>query len=112
MGKASDARPMPTIVMLGGKNYKLTFSFNAFCALEEQFGSVDKAMDGLASGSLAAYRALLWAGLLDAHGDEFPTPKHVGALMNVAEAEEYARSIAKALESALPAASGEETEKN
>lgn len=112
MGKAADVRPMPVIISLGGKNYKLVFSFNAFCALEEQFGSVDRAMEGLASGSLAAYRALLWAGLLDSHGNEFPTPRDVGALMTVSDAGAYAEAIAKALESALPAGGKEESEKN
>jgi hypothetical protein len=109
MGKAVEIRPSKVTVELDGENYELVYNFNAFCAIEEKYGSIGAAMNALEHGSLTAYRVLLWAGLQEKHPGVFKEPRDVGRAMKL-NAVQYSEAIAKALEAALPQVSGEAAE--
>jgi hypothetical protein len=99
MSNVVDIRPKPVKVMLD-KERTLLFDLNAFACLEEEYGSVDEALDALAKGKIKALRAILWAGLQ--HDDESLTPKDVGKLLTLADLQRVAAVVNEALAQALP----------
>jgi hypothetical protein len=68
---------------LDGKSYKLAYSINALCELEDQMGkSVVEIADLLSKPErlhVSAVRTLFWAGLLDNHPGV--TPEEAGNIM-------------------------------
>lgn len=79
---------------------EIRFDLNAFCELEDIFGSIDKAFEALAEGSMKSIRGLLFAGLV--HEDEALTIKKVGALVGFADMEVVAEKIGQAMGDAMP----------
>lgn len=57
----------PVEMELGGKTRILQFDMNAFAELENKFGSIDAAMDQLATGKIAHIKTIMWAALI--HGE-------------------------------------------
>ena len=86
MASVRDVRPKMVPIVLD-KERHLKFDLNAFAEIEEQYGSVDEAMDALEKGSIKALRVVLWAGLiheeLDENGNPKITPKEVGSLIDI-----------------------------
>ena len=78
----------------------LLFNLNAFCDLEDVFGTVDDAMKALQDGKVKALRALLWAGLK--HEDPGLTEEAVGAMLGLGDLQEISEAINKAIISAMP----------
>lgn len=99
MGNVADIRVKPVKIVLD-KERTLLFDLNAFACLEEEYGSVDEALDALAKGKVKALRAILWAGLI--HEDESLTVKDVGKLLTLAELQRVAEAVNEALAQALP----------
>jgi len=80
----------------------LKFDLNSFAELEERYGSVDKAMQVLQSGTIKGIRTLLWCGLI--HEEETLTEKQVGAMIGISDLAELSASLTEAMTGALPAA--------
>jgi len=77
-------------LVVDGREYVLALTMNARCELEERLSTADKdvtfreVLAAINRGKETALRAFLWACLLEHHGDEFTTPKSVGALIQAA----------------------------
>ena len=84
------------------KERHLVYDMNAFCELEERFGTIQQAMEELQKGSLKAIRTALWAGLV--HEDEGLTEKQVGSMIGVVDLKDVAKAMAEAIQAALPEA--------
>ncbi|QPA31628.1 hypothetical protein [Thermaerobacillus caldiproteolyticus] len=82
------------------KERHLVFDLNAFCELEDKYGSQEEALNALGSGSFKAIRTFLWAGLV--HEDESLTEKEVGKMIDIANISELANAITEAVNNALP----------
>lgn len=80
----------------------IVFDLNAFCDLEEKFGSEKKAVEALATGSLKAVRIFLWAGLR--HEDESLTEKQVGSMISAQNIQNIAEQLLLAASGSLPEA--------
>lgn len=99
MSNLSDIRPKPVKVMLD-RERSLVYDLNAFAALEEEYGDVDKALDAFAKGSIKAVRAILWAGLI--HEDETLKPVDVGRMITLQDLASIAQSINEAVALSMP----------
>lgn len=99
MSNVTDIRPKPIRIVLD-KERTLLFDLNAFACLEEEYGSIEEALDALAKGKVKALRAILWAGLQ--HEDEGLTVKDVGKLLTLADLQRVAEAVNEALAQALP----------
>lgn len=99
MSDLENIRPKPVEIMLDKKRH-LLYDFNAFAALEDEYGGVDEAIGAATKGSLKALRAILWAGLL--HEDELLSVKDVGRLIPMAEMDSIVEAIDSALKRGLP----------
>jgi hypothetical protein len=82
------------------KERHLVFDLNAFCEIEDKFGSITEAFKALENVSMKAIRTLLWAGLL--HEDESLTEKEVGKMIDIANISELAKAVTEAMNTALP----------
>lgn len=67
MSKLKDIRNTnPVTIDLNGKEYTIKYDLNAFAELESRFGTIQKAMQEMESGSMKSIRTILWAGLIHA----------------------------------------------
>ncbi|MED0676987.1 hypothetical protein ABEV55_12215 [Aneurinibacillus thermoaerophilus] len=82
------------------KERNLVLDLNAFCELEEKFGSTKAAFAALDSGSMKAIRSFLWAGLI--HEDEELTEKQVGSMIDMDNIQVIAKKIQDAVSNATP----------
>lgn len=48
----------------GGEKRYVKYDLNAFAVMEEKYGSMEKANEALASGSMIGVRRMLWIGLI------------------------------------------------
>ncbi|MNU34910.1 hypothetical protein D3C71_234970 [compost metagenome] len=64
MSKVAAIKTPQIIVDLGGRQRTILYDLNSFAELELIYGSVEKAMNKLQSGSVVAARDMLWAGLI------------------------------------------------
>ncbi len=110
MSNVNDVKIKDIEITLNGEVHHLRFTLNAFAELEEAYGSIDKALEQLNKGSIKAIRKLLWAGLLCENKDiqEYD----VGNMVDTSNIKEFADTIAKALQSAMPNAPAEGTSPN
>lgn len=76
-------RKAATVTLSDGIERPLKFSLNSFALMEEQYGSVDIAMNAIETGSIKAVRFMLWAGIVD----ESPelTEMMVGKMIEITE---------------------------
>lgn len=82
------------------KERTMLFDLNALCELEEQYGTLDEALDGLKKMSFKAIRKLLHACLV--HEDESLTEKEVGKLVNMDNMQDIASKITEAFNQSSP----------
>jgi len=101
MANIKKLRREPVIVDIGdGVERKLRYTLNSFALIEEKYGTIDKAMEALKSGSIAAIRFVLWAGLI--HEDENLSEHYVGSQIDLADLEDLAEKMNKAMMGDLP----------
>jgi hypothetical protein len=94
-------RKAPVKVDIGdGQERHLRYTLNAFALIEEKYGTIDKAMEILKSGSIAAVRFALWAGLV--HEDENLSEHYVGSQIDLSDLEGLAEKMNKAMMGDLP----------
>ena len=94
-------RKAPVFVDIGdGVERKLRYTLNSFALIEEKYGTIDKAMEILKSGSIAAVRFALWAGLI--HEDENLSEHYVGNQIDLSDLEDLAEKMNKAMMGDLP----------
>jgi hypothetical protein len=95
----NDVRVKQVSVQLD-KDRHLCYDMNAFCDLEEKFGTIDQAFEALKSGQIQTIRTMLWVGLL--HEDETLTERQVGKWISLGNAKELSQAMTEAIQSALP----------
>lgn len=101
MAGIQKVRKAPVKVDIGdGQERHLRYTLNAFALLEEKYGTMDKAMEALESGSIIAIRYILWAGLV--HEDSELTELYVGDQIDLADLERLADKMNKAMMGDLP----------
>ena len=101
MANIKKLRREPVIVDIGdGVERKLRYTLNSFALIEEKYGTIDKAMEALKSGSIAAIRFVLWAGLI--HEDENLSEHYVGSQIDLSDLEDLAEKMNKAMMGDLP----------
>jgi hypothetical protein len=94
-------RRAPVKIDIGdGQERHLRYTLNSFALLEEKYGTMDKAMEALESGSIIAIRYILWAGLI--HEDENLTEHYVGSQIDLANLEAIAEKMNEAMMGDLP----------
>ena len=71
-------------IILDGMEYDITLDLNAFAELEEIYGDVTEALDGLEKGSFKAIRAILFA-ILKSQNDKLTLVKVANKLNMTAE---------------------------
>jgi hypothetical protein len=99
MANANDVKIKPIPITLD-KERTLLYDFNAFIELEELYGDINKAFEGLEQLKMKTIRDMIWAGLI--HEDENLTSKQVGKMLNMANVQEIAAKIMEALGISLP----------
>jgi len=97
--KARDINQKGIIVNLD-KERHMVFDLNAFCELEDKFGTINKAFEALQEGSMKPIRYLLYVGLL--HEDDSITEKYVGSLITLENMSEIMSSVTDAITEAMP----------
>jgi len=101
MANIEKLRREPIVVDIGdGVERKLRYTLNSFALIEEKYGTIDKAMEILKSGSVAAIRFVLWAGLI--HEDENLSEHYVGSQIDLSDLEDLAEKMNKAMMGDLP----------
>lgn len=80
----------------------LCFDLNAFCEIEERFGTVQVGLEALQNQSMRSLRTLLYLGLQHEHGDEGLTEQDVGRFLDMKGFDGLAEALSKALELSLP----------
>jgi hypothetical protein len=114
MAHIQDLRPNDITVMLGDKLRVIKYDLNAYAELEKRYGSVEKAMSTLQTGSLIGLRTILWAGLIhnEAILDEVTgepigyniTPHLVGSWIEPSQMQKVSEKLSEAIVATLPAA--------
>lgn len=91
-----------------GQTWKLRFSTNSLCELEEQAGeplqSLAGKMDNPETARIGTLRAILWAGLLDNH--EGITLRQAGDIIDDLGTADAGAKIGEAFQLAFPEADG------
>ncbi|NLI59656.1 MAG: hypothetical protein GX387_14330 [Clostridium sp.] len=101
MADIENVRKAPVVIDIGdGIERRLRYTLNAFALIEEKYGTIDKAMEILKSGSIAAVRFALWAGLI--HEDENLSEHYVGNQIDLSDLEYLAEKMNKAMMGDLP----------
>jgi len=101
MANIEKVRKAPVVIDIGdGIERKLRYTLNSFALIEEKYGTIDKAMEVLKSGSIAAIRFALWAGLI--HEDENLSEHYVGNQIDLSDLEDLAEKMNKAMMGDLP----------
>lgn len=107
--KASDLKKSTNNkIKLEGKEYEVSLDLNAFAELEEIYGDVTEALDGLEKGSFKAIRAILFA-ILKSQNEELTLLK-VGKMINMSNIVEITNKLTAIAETSLPELSEEEVE--
>ena len=101
MANIKKLRREPVVIDIGdGIERELRYTLNSFALIEEKYGTIDKAMEILKSGSIAAIRFVLWAGLI--HEDENLSEHYVGSQIDLSDLEDLAEKMNKAMMGDLP----------
>ena len=101
MANIKKLRREPVVIDIGdGVERKLRYTLNSFALIEEKYGTIDKAMEILKSGSIVAIRFVLWAGLI--HEDENLSEHYVGSQIDLSDLEDLAEKMNKAMMGDLP----------
>jgi len=105
MGKGADLRQDGVKITLD-KERTLLFDLNTLVDLEEEYGDIEVAFEGLSSGKMKPTRKLLWIALK--HEDENLTEMEVGKLIPLNKVGEIATKLKETLTVSIP----ESNEKN
>ena len=101
MANIKKLRREPVVIDIGdGIERELRYTLNSFALIEEKYGTIDTAMEILKSGSIAAIRFVLWAGLI--HEDENLSEHYVGSQIDLSDLEDLAEKMNKAMMGDLP----------
>lgn len=87
-------------INLEGIEYEICLDLNAFAELEEIYGDVTEALDGLEKGSFKAIRAILFA-ILKNQNEELTLVK-VGKMINMSNIVEITNKLTETAENSLP----------
>lgn len=87
-------------IVLEGMEYDLSLDLNAFAELEDIYGNVTDALDGLENGSFKAIRAVLYA-ILKTQNEKLTLSK-VGKMINMSNIVEITEKLNRTAESSLP----------
>lgn len=88
-------------VTLKGKEFEVKFDLNALCNLQEKFGDISEAFDGLEQSDFKSIRSLLHVGL--ANGENINiTEQEVGALIDLTNLNDVVDALTKAFKDANP----------
>lgn len=69
------------VILKLDKERHLIFDLNAFCDLEDRYGTIEKALNEMQKGSIKAIRYMLYLGLLNE--DDSLTENKVGKLIKL-----------------------------
>ena len=101
MANIKKLRREPIVIDIGDGVERIhRYTLNSFALIEEKYGTIDKAMEALRSGSVAAVRFALWAGLV--HEDENLSEHYVGSQIDLSDLEDLAEKMNKAMMGDLP----------
>lgn len=95
----------PTKVKINGKIYAFKYTVNSLCELEEstQYKDINQLMAAVQTGSIAAIRAMVWAGLIWDQPDL--TTDEVGGFMgDLSGMQKFAEAVGKAFVASSPEA--------
>ena len=107
--KASDLRKSKNNkIKLEGQEYDISLDLNAFAELEEIYGDVTEALDGLEKGSFKAIRAILYA-ILKSQNEKLTLVK-VGKMINMSNIVEITNILNSTAQDSLPELDEEKVE--
>ena len=107
--KASDLRKSKNNkIKLEGQEYDISLDLNAFAELEEIYGDVTEALDGLEKGSFKAIRAILYA-ILKSQNEKLTVVK-VGKMRNMSNIVEITNILNSTAQDSLPELDEEKVE--
>lgn len=94
-------------ITLGDKQFEVKFDLNALCNLQDKFGDITKAFEGLEKQDFKKIRSLLHIGLANGEHSDI-TEKEVGALITMQNIHEITDALADGFGNAMPSAGEEE----
>ncbi|MGF2618436.1 hypothetical protein FZC84_21265 [Rossellomorea vietnamensis] len=101
--KAKELRGIVPIQLKDGQTYKMEFTFNSICELEDKLGSIEKVFEEITKPTMKNTRMLLWAGLWEHHE---MTEKEVGRLLDFNVIGQVTRAVEKGINFAFPTTEG------
>lgn len=103
MSNLKSVKPrVQTITLKDGVERELRFTLNAMAALEDAYGSVEKAFEALENNSIKALRCVLWAGLID--HDPSLTEQKVGSLIDLESIDTVMKTLTDSIDADMPEA--------
>ena len=90
-----------TTVELQGQTFKVKFDLNTLCEMQDKFGSIEKAFDGLEGGDFKKIRSLLHVALANGENEDI-TEKEVGALIDFNNLQDVTDALTNAFDNAMP----------
>ena len=110
--KLFDVKKQEPVTLDFGNNtqLQLSFDFNAFAEIEEQYGSIDEAMKLVEQGKFKPIQFVIWAGL-QAHAEEI-TLKQVGSMIDLSNMKSLMEALTTAFSGSLPDDDGSKTDPN
>jgi len=105
MSNLRSIKQKPVDIEIEGKIYKLVYTLNSIIEVEEEYGSLNAALDKMEEGSIKAIRKLIWAGFIQEHPEI--TEVQVGAMLPMESMSEIADIIAEVLGGSMPEAEEE-----
>lgn len=83
------------------KERHIVYDLNSFCELEDKYGSIDKALDGLSKNpKIKDIRYILYLGL--ENEDEALTEKQVGSMVTLSNLNDVMDTVTKAISISMP----------
>lgn len=95
-----------SMILKDGNEYKIEFSLNALCEIEEIFGDISEVYKIFNNFNLKALRGLLYCGLVEHHPEM--TERKAGSLFDMASMNETVDVLTKAFSKAFPEADDKE----
>lgn len=93
-------------IELKGQEFDVRFDLNALCELQDKFGDLELAFDGLDKGDFKKIRSLLHIALANGEKENI-TEKEVGALIDFTNLNVITEALTTAFSNAMPTASEE-----
>lgn len=88
-------------IELGEKQFEVKFDLNALCNLQDKFGDITTAFNGLEKSDFKKIRALLHIGLANGEHEEI-TENEVGSLIDMRNISEVVEALTEAFGNAMP----------